>query len=131
MKRTMVTLKDVAREAGLSFATVSHVLHRNDPRYSDATRRRVQAFAEQLGYHPNAVARSMVCGKTHCIGYVGHSLRTQMSMEKVEMIATLAQRTGYHIFLAGANEDGNRSLEKELVEELLARRVDGLIINVI
>ncbi len=124
----MVTLKDVAREAGLSFATVSHVLHRHDPRYSALTRRRVQRVAQRMGYRADAVARSMVQGKTYCIGVVGYSLSGQMSMERVESIVIRAQELGYQTFLAGRNEEGDMDLEKQLIEELLAHRVDGLII---
>ena len=126
----MVTLKDIARETGLNFRSVSQVLH-GSHRYSPTTQKRVREVAQRLGYRPNAVARSMARGKTHCIGYVGHSLRAPLTMEKVEVIATQAQQMGYHLFLAGANEEGNRALEREIIEELLARRVDGLIINII
>ena len=127
----LVTLENVAAEAGVSRTSVAHVLNRNDLRYSAATRTRIQDVAKRLGYRRNELARSLSVGKTHCIGFVGHSLRTVLTMAKVDAIATLAQEMGYHLFLAGANEDGDRDLEKKLIENLLARGVDGLIVSIV
>ena len=68
----MITLKDVAKEVGLNFRSVSRVLHKDDPRYSQATRQRIREAADRLGYRPNEVARAMKKGKTQSIGVSGH-----------------------------------------------------------
>jgi predicted DsbA family dithiol-disulfide isomerase len=57
--REMATLKDIARETGLDFRSVSHVLHRNDTRYSAETRRRVQEAARRLGFVANQAGRRL------------------------------------------------------------------------
>jgi LacI family transcriptional regulator len=126
-----VTLEDVAAEAGVSRTSVAHVLHRNDPRYSRDLCARVREAAQRLGYRRNELARALSLSRTHCIGFVGHSLRTTVTMEKVDAIATHAQQMGYHLFLSGPNEDGDRTLEQELIEGLLSRSVDGLIIHIL
>ena len=72
-KRGKVSIKDVAREAGVSHATVSRAL-RGSSLISRPTTERVQTIAHQLGYSVNAVARSLVTGKTHTIGVVVTSI---------------------------------------------------------
>ena len=68
-----VTGKDIARELGISQPTVSRILNgREDARVSDETRARVFEAAQRLGYRPNAIARSLKHGRTHCVGF--HSL---------------------------------------------------------
>jgi len=124
----MITLKDVARKAQLHVSTISHILHSQDARYSFATRQRVEEIAKQLGYRPDTLARSLTLGKTNTIGVVGHDFVTSINMERVDAIAAFAQRQGYHILLAGGGLDILSGGEKELVDGLLSRRIDGLII---
>ena len=64
---TTVRLKDVAAKAGLSIGTISQVLHRNDPRYSDTTKEYVRQVATELGYRPNLAAQALCTGRSHAI----------------------------------------------------------------
>ncbi len=124
----MVTLKHIARELDLDISTVSQVLHRGDQRYSQTTRERIHSTAQRLGYRANALARSMRRGRTFSIGVFGHNLAITMTMEKVQVISSELHALGYKMFLAGG-EESDIALEREIVEDLLARRVEGLIIN--
>jgi LacI family transcriptional regulator len=124
----MVTLKEVAQEAGLSVGTVSQLLHKSDPRYSPDTRNRVAGIAQRLGYRPNHVARSMVRGRTHCVGVVGHMLDSHIGMTRVDAMGSELQGRSYQMFLAGRKVDVEFVEQRRIIEDLIARRVDGLII---
>ena len=124
-----VTIKQIAKEAGVAVSSVSDMLHRNDPRYSAVTRRRVQETARRLGYRPNILARAMIQGKTRSIGVVGHDLATPLNVERLQAISAAARKVGYQLFLSGGYEEGAAAMQ-ETVEEMLARDVDGLIIFV-
>ena len=65
----MTTIKEIAKLAGVSRSTVSRVIN-NDPNVSDKTRTKVQAIIDRVGYQPNPVARSLICGRAHVIGLV-------------------------------------------------------------
>ncbi len=123
----MVTLRDIAREVQLDVSTVSHLLNRPERRYNPATRRRVQEVARRMGYRPNALARAMVHGKSRSIGIVGHDLATSLNVERLQAIATSARSLGYHMFLSSGQEE-TPALIEETIEDLLARKVDGLIV---
>src|SRR5690348_16085276 len=112
----MITLKDVASEVGLNVPSVSLILHRDDPRYSEATRQRVQETARRLGYRPNRVAQSLAHGKTRSIGIVGHDLATPLNVERLQAISSFAVEEGYHMFLGGGG-----AANEEAIEEMLDR----------
>lgn len=124
----MVTLKDIAREAGVTVGTVSDVLRTDDPRYNPATRKQIRQTAERLGYRPNRLAQAMVRGRSHMLGLVGYHLGTLVTMQKVDAIVTEAQKHGYELLLTGRRETADPAAEREFIENLLARRVDGLVI---
>ena len=65
-----VTIKDIARQAGVSTATVSKVLNRKDSVIGDETRQKVLSLARELNYTPNSLARSLVTRKSHVIGII-------------------------------------------------------------
>src|SRR5689334_18952202 len=110
----MITMKDVAHEAGLSVSTVSHILHRGNTSYSAATRERVQAAAQRLGYRPNRLAQSLAHGKTRSIGVVGHDLATPLNVERLQAISQLARQQGYHVLLSGGEEADPNSLRETI-----------------
>ncbi len=120
-----VTLQDVAKRAGVSTKTVSRVVN-NQGEISEATRRRVQAAIEQLGYRPNILARSLVNQRSNTlaavawgIDYFGPS-RTLLGIEKK------ADELGYSLFLnlMAHPDDGNID---RILDTLVARQVDGII----
>jgi DNA-binding LacI/PurR family transcriptional regulator len=97
----MPTIKDVAREAGVSIATVSYVLNNKRSLVSDDTRRQVLETIERIGYTPNSTARNLKASRTRLIGYAWHQIPNgQMNPVLDQFIYYLAQAAeahGYHL----------------------------------
>ncbi len=124
MKGKRATIKDVAALAGVSRQTVSRVL--NDSGYvADETRARVESAIETLDYRPNAVARSMATGSTCTLGCISPSLTDYTFASIIESAQAEARRHGY--FILAGSAPGEDDVEP-LLEEMLLRRVDGLLI---
>lgn len=118
------TIKDVAKHAGVSRQTVSRVINNKDG-VSDATRARVQQVVEKLGYQPNAAARSMAVGHTHTLGCISPDLTNYIFASMIESAQTEARRLGFFTLTGSAP---NKADFKPLLNEMLYRRVDGLLV---
>jgi len=122
----MPNIKDVAERAHVSSTTVSHVL--NNTRYVDPrTKSRVLAAMEELGYRPNAVARSLRRQETLTIGIVVHDLGNPFFTSFVKCVESVAQQAGYNVILCSSGENPERM--KSVLEVLSAKRVDGLMVS--
>ena len=119
------TIRDVAREAGVSQATAARALA-GYGYVSAATRLRVHDAAATIGYRPNAVARSLVSGATRTIGVVVGDIENPFFAGAARGIADVLERAGYTLLLANSDEDLAR--ERRAVEALHARQVDGLAV---
>ncbi|MEN4041075.1 MAG: LacI family DNA-binding transcriptional regulator [Anaerolineaceae bacterium] len=120
----MTTIRVVAETAGVSYATVSHVI--NNTRYvAPETRARVLAAMEALNYQPNAVARSLRQGKTNTIGLVLPDIANPFFSEISRGIADEAFEKGYSVFLCNTELDMQRELFH--VNVLSNNQVDGII----
>ncbi len=120
----MATIRDVAQLAGVSTATVSHVL--NETRtVSEDLRERVLAAMETLNYRPNAVARSLRVSETLTLGLIVPDVELPFFARMARCIEAAASEVGYNVILCNSNW----SLKQELryLDHLLARRVDGLV----
>lgn len=126
MPRTPVTLKDVARRARVSVSTAARALG-GYGYVSPATRERVLRAARALDYHPNAVARSMIKGRTHTIGVVVSDSSNPFFAAVVRGIEDVALPHGYGILLCNADEDPAK--EAMYVDMLRQKRVDGVIVS--
>jgi LacI family transcriptional regulator len=103
-------IKDVAREAGVSTATVSHVV--NGTKYvTDDTRKRVLEAVERCEYHPNAHARSLASGRSNMIGLLISDISNPFFPEVVKAIEAAAFEHGYNIILINTNYDSERAAE--------------------
>lgn len=125
-----VTLKDVAKHAGVSYQTVSKIL-RDQIQVTPEVRARVQQAVEELGYRPNVTARSLRTQASHLIGYSWQpSLRKFFSpiLEEFEQsIVDAAERRGYHILLFPQRAGTESS---QIYEELASTgRVDGFVLS--
>jgi LacI family transcriptional regulator len=120
----MVTIKDVAREAGVSVATVSRV-YNGSALVKEDTRQRVQAVAQRLGYSPNGAARSLITSKTNTIGVLLPDLHGEFFSELIRGIDQTAQRHGYHLLVSGSHDQAG---EIEAALQSMHGRVDGLIV---
>ena len=119
-----VTLKDVAKVAGVSYATVSRALS-GSPEISESTRKRVIKICEEMGYTPNFVARSMVMKKTKILGLIVTSIDNPFMSEMTAHLEIYARKCGYNLMVCNSSYD--RELEKEVFSLLLGRKVDGII----
>ena len=120
----MATIRDVARLAGVSTATVSHVL--NETRaVSEDLRERVRVAMDALNYRPNAVARSLRVSETMTIGLIVPDVEIPFFARYARSIERVAAQAGYNVILCNSN--WQLSEELRYLDHLLARRVDGLI----
>lgn len=121
----MSSIKDVAREAGVSTATVSHVL--NNTRFvSDEVRARVMSAVEQCHYYPNAHARSLASGKSRIIGLVISDISNPFFPELVKSIETAAFEHGYDVMLSNTNYETERT--SHYVQRFIERKVAGVAV---
>lgn len=119
------TLRDVAELAGVSSMTASRVL-RGDPRASAATRDRVRAAADELGYMPNHLARSLRLGEgTGLVGLLVTNLANPFYSQLALGVDSVLAPHGLKTVIANTKQDP--VTERELVADLVARRVDGIV----
>jgi LacI family transcriptional regulator, galactose operon repressor len=119
------TMKRIAGELGVSITTVSKVLN-NRADISDATRMRVLAKVEELGYQRNAVARSLSLRRTHTLGVVIPDLMHSFFVEIIAGIEPVASVRGYGLLLCSSAEDLRK--ERAEIEMLRGRQVDGVVL---
>ena len=122
---THPTLRDVARLAGVSHQTVSRVINGSEDVLPE-TRANVEAAIKQLGYRPNAIARSMARGQTHTLACISPNLTDYTFASVIEGAETEARQHDYFLLSSSATDpDAFHALVDELVGH---RRVDGLIV---
>jgi len=123
--KSHVSLKDLAREIGVSISTVSRALN-NHPDISQAMTLKIQKLASELNYTPNPLAMGLLKQATRMIGVIVPDLVTHFYSSIISGIEQIAEEKGYYILIASSNE----KLQKEIkaVENLLKTRVEGLIV---
>ena len=120
-----IRMKDIARDLGVSVITISKVL-RNHPDVGDETRERVLARVKELDYSPNLAARSLVTGRTYLVGLVVPDLLHPFFAEIAKSLSEVLRASGYYLIISSSDEDSD--LEEQEINQLLARRLDALII---
>jgi len=120
------TMKRIAGELGVSITTVSKVLNNRED-IGHATRARVLAKVAELGYQPNAVARSLTLRRTHTLGIVIPDLMHSFFVEIVAGIEAAASSRGYGLLLCSSNEDPAK--ERQELDMLRQRQVDGVVLG--
>jgi DNA-binding LacI/PurR family transcriptional regulator len=120
-------IKDIAREAGVSTATVSHVI--NKTKYvSDATRERVERSIKKFNYHPNAHAQSLALGRSKMIGLLVSDISNPFFPEVIKSIEAAVFASGYHLILLNTNYETDRAIE--YVHRLIQMKVAGIILMI-
>ena len=119
-----VTIYDVAREAGVSMATVSRVVNGNK-NVKENTRKKVLEVIERLDYRPNAVARGLASKKTTTVGVVIPNITNSYFSTLAKGIDDIAEMYKYNIVLANSDEDDDK--EVSVVNNLFSKQVDGII----
>jgi DNA-binding LacI/PurR family transcriptional regulator len=121
-----VSIKDIAKAAGVSHPTVSRALG-DSPLVSEETRARIQLLAREMGYSPDAQARSLVMGRTQTIGVVVTTITDPFIAEIVQAIESTAHQHGYSVLLASSNSEPEREIAA--VEMFHSKRVDGVVVT--
>lgn len=123
--RKNVSIKDIARAAGVTSSTVSRAL-RDSSRVNPETKKRIQRIADEMDYVPSAIARSLVTNRTYTIGVVVTTITDLFFAEVVHAIEETASRFGNSVVLAVSR--GRSERELEAIRSLRERRVDGIIL---
>jgi DNA-binding LacI/PurR family transcriptional regulator len=118
-------MRDVAQKAGVSINTVSRVVN-GYGEVSEATGKRVMAAIEELGFRPNALARSLVSGKSLSVAFIIPQITDPFYPDVILGVESIARQRGYSVFLCNTNNDPQQELE--YVDVLAAKQVDGIIL---
>ncbi|WP_329187780.1 LacI family DNA-binding transcriptional regulator [Actinacidiphila glaucinigra] len=122
----MASIKDVASRAGVSVATVSRVLN-DHPAVRPDTRTRVLEAVAELGYRPNAVARSLRTDQTRTLGLVISDVLNPFFTELARSVEDEARALGYSVIIGNADERPEQ--QDHHIRTLLDRRIDGLLVS--
>ena len=121
----MATIKDVARLAGVSTTTVSHVI--NKTRFvAEATQEKVMEAVKELNYAPSAVARSLKCNSTRTIGMLVTQSTNLFFSEVIDGVESYCYRQGYTLILC--NTGGIYEKQRDYIRMLAEKRVDGILV---
>lgn len=124
-KKRGLTVKDVARVAGVAVGTVSRVLNDNATVMPDV-REKVWVAMRELNYEPNAVARSMRAGATHVVGCIVSDVVQLTAAQMITGAERLLRDAGYAMFVASARYD--IAAERDIIRSFRQRKIDGLIL---
>ncbi|WP_240220506.1 LacI family DNA-binding transcriptional regulator [Rheinheimera hassiensis] len=123
----MATIYQVSELAGVSLATVSRVMN-NNARVSEATRNKVLAAMEQLGYRPNSIAQSLASNRSNSVGILVSELHGPFYGEMLSGIENECRAAGKHVIIAAGHSE--EASEKDGIEFLISRSCDALILHV-
>jgi len=122
---TMATIRDVAERAGVSVATVSHVIN-GTRKVAPETEARVRRAMEELGYQPNAIAQSLRKRTTYAIGILVSDITNPFFATLVRGAEDAALEAGYSVIVCNSDEDPQK--EDMYIRALWRRRIDGMLI---
>ncbi|MCC4722890.1 LacI family DNA-binding transcriptional regulator [Salinicoccus sp. RF5] len=121
-----ITIKDVAKRAGVSVSTVSQYLNKRYHYMSDATKHRIDVAIKELDYEPNFLARNLKSKSTKTIGIIVANILHHFSTSITRSIEDYCDSNGYHLIICNADDDSEK--EKKYIQNLISKQVDGLII---
>ena len=122
-----VTINDVARKAEVSKSTVSQYLNGRYEFMSRETRARIKRVIQELGYRPNALARSLKQKKTHTLAAVVSSILNPFMTNTIRGAEDYCKETGFNLILCNADDDPKQELA--YIQTLESKQIDGLIIS--
>src|SRR5512135_1489798 len=120
-----VTIKDIARRAGVSHTTVSRALM-GSSLISRETTEKIRRVASEMGYRPSAAARSLKTNRSQVLGVIVSNIDDPYFSEVLQGIENAAQQSGYSLFIAASRRDAGR--EHAIVQAMVEHRVEGVII---
>jgi DNA-binding LacI/PurR family transcriptional regulator len=127
VKGPQATIKDIARELGISPSTVSRAL-KDHPDISPKTRKAVKELAGKLKYEPNAIALSLRNSSSNTIGVIIPEIVHYFFSSVISGIEEIAYHAGYTVIICQSNEDYEK--ERNIIHTLMSKRVDGILVSV-
>ncbi len=124
--RMRPTINDVAKQAGVSTATVSRIINKQTG-YTAETRQKVVNIIQEIGYKPNAIARGLVNKRTKTIGVLLPSLSSRLASALLKGIENSAHQLDYSVIICNTESDGKRTIE--YLDVLSEKQIDGIIIT--
>lgn len=121
-----ITIAEIARVAGVSISTVSRALSNSSYPLKDETRGRIIKLAQEMGYQPNLVARSLQNSRSNLVGIVVDRIQNLFSAATVQGIQDVLLSAGYSVSIAHSNRD--KDLAIEALRSFYSRQVEGVII---
>jgi len=121
-----LTIRDVAREAGVSTQTVSRVIN-NVSYVSAETRQRVESVIEDLGYRPSIIARNLSQQRSYTLGVVVFGLKYNGPSDALNGIAEAAEKQNYMLLMKVLEEDYDTNHVKNVIDSLISHQVEGII----
>lgn len=129
MKKKKTSLADIAKSLGVSKTLVSMVLNGkgNDNGINEDTQKRVWAKSKELNYKPNIMARSLRTGRSYTLGLIVADISNAFYARMCRAVEDAASKKGYYVLFSSSDEKADR--EKELIQMLRDRLVDGIILS--
>jgi LacI family transcriptional regulator len=127
VKFTSITIKDIAKELGLSTSTVSRAL-RDSHEISHDTKKMVMEYAEKINFKPNRIAQSLKDHKSMSIGVIVTEIANSFFSQVINGVESIAHNNGYTVIIAQSMESAERELLS--LQHLTSSSIDGLIISV-
>lgn len=121
-----VTIKDIAKVANVSYATVSRALN-NSHEISEKTKKKIKEIADEMGYMPNEIAKGLVTKSSSTIGLIVPDITNPFFSELAQGFEECANKSGFQVFLCNSNWDMER--EMRYLTTLYGKRVDGIVIT--
>jgi LacI family transcriptional regulator, kdg operon repressor len=121
-----VTITDVAKYAGVSKSTVSQYLNKRYDYMAEKTKKKIEQAIEELGYHPNFIARSLKQKSTTTIGVITANILHVFSTQIIRAIEDFCNQLDFHVIVCNADDDPEK--ERKYIDMLRAKQVDGIII---
>ena len=121
-----ITIADVARHAEVSKSTVSQYLNKRYEYMSETTRKKIEKTIKELNYRPNVVARSLKQKSTFTVGVIVANILHTFSTQIIRAIENNFHQNGFHIIVCNADDEPEK--ERNYIEMLMAKQVDGFII---
>lgn len=122
----MITIKDIAERAGVSYATVSRALNGRED-VSETTRSKIFELAREMGYQPNAIARSLVKRESHIIALIVPDVSNPFFADITMAVNAAAEKAGYTTMVCNTGWDPIK--EQEKLRIMVEQRVDGIILK--
>ncbi|TDT62887.1 LacI family DNA-binding transcriptional regulator [Fonticella tunisiensis] len=126
-ERSLITINEVAKAAGVSKTTISRYLNGKFEYMSQDTKKRIQSVIEELKYRPSNVAKTLKSNKSGMIGVIIADIGSQFSSILLKGIGDVCEAHGYQVMIANVDNDPRK--EREYIESLLDNRVEGIIVN--